>query len=137
MTTSCPAGVLLYADESVRNAEDVVALSPYVHGVNLKMEKAGGIRALLCAAVKARELGLRIWLGCMVGSALNSTATAHLLAWAGSCDLDGALLVDEAGGGPAEFHMRGGFRWGAGGAVLLPTEPGHGVSVRVAEDDGP
>jgi hypothetical protein len=34
-------GVLLFADESVSTADDVAQLVPYVHGVNIKLEKAG------------------------------------------------------------------------------------------------
>ena len=46
----------------------------YVHGVNVKMEKAGGIRGALKAIDKARELGLQVWVGVMVASSLNSNA---------------------------------------------------------------
>lgn len=45
-----------------------------MHGVNVKMEKAGGIRGALIAANKAHELGLQVWIGVMVGSSLNSNA---------------------------------------------------------------
>jgi L-alanine-DL-glutamate epimerase-like enolase superfamily enzyme len=40
----------------------------------VKMEKAGGIRGALLAIDKARELGLRVWIGVMVASSLNSNA---------------------------------------------------------------
>lgn len=50
----------------------------------------------LAALCTAKAAGMRTWLGCMVGSALNSLATAHLLGLAPAADLDGALLVEAA-----------------------------------------
>ena len=41
----------------------------------------------------------------MVGSALNSTASAHMLPLATHCDLDGDLLVRSDG------SLAGGFQW--------------------------
>ncbi len=32
---------------SVKTAEDVSLLAPFCHGVNIKMEKAGGFRAII------------------------------------------------------------------------------------------
>lgn len=100
-------GVLVFADESVRFAEDIPPLVSVCSGVNLKLEKAGGIRGLIRAAQCARLCGLRVWIGCMVGSSLNSTISAHVLFLSDTaCDLDGALLVQSDG-----ERFRGGFRW--------------------------
>eukprot|EP00898_Chlorokybus_atmophyticus_P002366 jgi/Chlat1/312/Chrsp1S03065 len=100
------AGVLVIADESMRTAADVFALAPVVHGVNIKLEKAGGYRAALAAIDAARGADLRVWIGVMVGSVVNSTAAAQLLPLADYCDLDGSLLVTEDS---QEFE--GGFIW--------------------------
>uniref|UniRef100_A0A7S1C617 Enolase C-terminal domain-containing protein n=1 Tax=Bicosoecida sp. CB-2014 TaxID=1486930 RepID=A0A7S1C617_9STRA len=112
-------GVLVYADESVRHSADVdeLARAGIVHGVNVKMEKAGGFRGALQTLDAAKRCHLKCWLGCMVGSSLNSNATAHLVALAEHADLDGALLVD-----PECEPVSGGFTWGKGtGAILLPA----------------
>jgi hypothetical protein len=45
------------------------------------------------AITAAQKVGLTIWLGTMVGSRLNSDATAHLMPLASNGDLDGSLLV--------------------------------------------
>ena len=108
-------GILLFADESMRTAADVSLLAPYVDGVNIKLEKCGGLRGALLAVEAARSHDLRVWLGCMVGSALNSTATAHLSSLACCSDLDGALLVT-----PASQVFSGGFRYTPQGGILLP-----------------
>lgn len=72
------AGVLVYADESVCTAAEVLLLRPYVHGVNIKLEKAGGIRGALLAIEAARREGLLVWIGSMVGSLLSSSIPAHI-----------------------------------------------------------
>ena len=89
------AGVDIYADESVCTAEDVALLAPYVHGVNVKMDKAGGFRGAVSALHAAKQLGLKTWVGMMVGSKLASTAASHLLPLAVAADLDGAPLVTD------------------------------------------
>ena len=89
------AGVDVYADESVCSVEDVALLAPYVHGVNVKMDKAGGYRGAVCALHEAKSLGLKTWVGMMVGSKLASTAASHLLPLADAADLDGAPLVTD------------------------------------------
>jgi hypothetical protein len=59
----------------------------------------------------------------MVGSALNSATTAHLLPLCVACDLDGALLVRA----DAQWFA-GGFDWQAD-AIALTQAPGIGCAV--------
>jgi L-alanine-DL-glutamate epimerase-like enolase superfamily enzyme len=95
--TQCESvGVSIYADESVCTVDDVPLLAPFVHGVNVKMDKAGGFRGAVSALHAARQLGLKTWVGMMVGSKLASTAASHLLPLAVSADLDGSPLVTDA-----------------------------------------
>lgn len=89
------------ADESFHTAADVerVARAGY-HAVNVKLDKAGGIRAALEAARAASRAGLAIVVGCMVSSSL-SIAPAWLLVKAlreegvdvPFVDLDGATFL--------------------------------------------
>lgn len=50
---------------SVGDKHDVAALAPLVHGINIKLEKAGGIRAGLQTMVVARshQPPLKVWIG--------------------------------------------------------------------------
>ena len=113
-------GFRIFADESMRTAEDVPRLLGLVDGVNIKMEKCGGYRGGLRAAYAARNAGLDLWIGCMVGSSLNSGGAAELVALPGvvGCDLDGAALVTED-----SKVVSGGFKFIAGGHISI-AQPG-------------
>ena len=102
-------GILLFADESVSTHEDVLALEPYIHGCNIKLEKAGGFRGAVRAMHAAASMGCKVWSGCMVGSVLNSSAAAHLLSLVSpdaGVDLDGSLLVT-----PSSSLFKGGIKF--------------------------
>lgn len=101
-------GLQIYADESICTVHDLVALRSLLHGINVKLEKAGGYRGALALLHAASTAGVATWLGCMVGSSLNSTQAAHLLPHAvPDCwgDLDGALLTRNE-----SDRFRGGMR---------------------------
>eukprot|EP01111_Echinosteliopsis_oligospora_P016324 TRINITY_DN6734_c0_g1_i1.p1 TRINITY_DN6734_c0_g1~~TRINITY_DN6734_c0_g1_i1.p1 ORF type:complete len:430 (-),score=69.52 TRINITY_DN6734_c0_g1_i1:84-1373(-) len=121
------AGIPIIADETCSDVTDVIALEPYVHGVNLKLEKAGGIRAALIAADQALALGLKVWIGVMVGSCLNSNAAASLVCTVSNFggDLDGGLLVRED-----SQKFTGGFEWMKDGTVKMRGGCGVGVDAK-------
>ncbi len=93
------------------------ALAPIMHGCNIKLEKAGGIRRALSVTLAARQLGQRVWIGSMVGSSLNSNAAAALLVLAddGFGDVDGGLLVTEEC-----QRLAGGFQWVPAKGLVFP-----------------
>jgi L-alanine-DL-glutamate epimerase-like enolase superfamily enzyme len=123
------SNVYLFADESVSTGKHIPHIKEYVHGVNIKLEKAGGIRGALTAISVAREHDLRVWLGCMVSSRLSCTCSAHLLALSDiGGDLDGDLLVQEE-----SQLFNGGFIWSTQdrnemGRVVL-SGSGNGISL--------
>ncbi|QDZ20803.1 enolase [Chloropicon primus] len=87
-------GISVYADESMRTSGDVKDLSPFCHGVNIKLEKTGGYREAVRAWRECQAGGLTVWLGCMVGTALNCNVIVEILSMSdGSVDLDGFLLT--------------------------------------------
>mmetsp|Transcript_12934 Transcript_12934/g.32681 ORF Transcript_12934/g.32681 Transcript_12934/m.32681 type:complete len:442 (-) Transcript_12934:108-1433(-) len=88
-------GIQIYADESMRTSRDVALLAPYCHGVNIKLEKCGGYREAVRAQALCAATGLNVWLGCMVGTALNCNAIVEILPLCNSAaDMDGFLLVN-------------------------------------------
>eukprot|EP00708_Paratrimastix_pyriformis_P003356 GAFH01002130.1.p1 GENE.GAFH01002130.1~~GAFH01002130.1.p1 ORF type:complete len:405 (-),score=87.75 GAFH01002130.1:28-1242(-) len=116
-------GFQLFADESVVVASDVELLAPYVDGVNIKLDKAGGLREARRAIAAARSKGLRVWIGMMVGSVVACANAGAVLPLADYGDLDGGLLVDEA-----SQRFTGGFRWCENGYVEQNLAlPGYGL----------
>jgi L-alanine-DL-glutamate epimerase-like enolase superfamily enzyme len=121
------AKIYIFGDESVSTAQHVPRIKPFVHGVNVKLEKAGGVRGALKAILSAKENGLKVWLGSMVSSSLSCTCFAHLMSFAEiGGDLDGGLLVDDN-----SQILTGNFSWStpnqAHGVISLPNSKGIGL----------
>ena len=85
--------VLVCADESAHDIAGLPALQGKYDAINIKLDKTGGLTAGLALRRAAEKLGLKIMVGCMVGTSL-SMAPAHLLAQSAEfVDLDGPLLL--------------------------------------------
>lgn len=113
--------VPVVADESVQTMADVERLAAVgVQGVNLKLMKIGGLAPGLKMLNRARDLGMRIMLGCMVETSLGVTAMAHLSGLAEWLDLDAPLLI---GNDPFD-----GVRYNERARISLPERPGIGVT---------
>jgi L-Ala-D/L-Glu epimerase len=85
----------IFVDESCKRPADVVKLHGLVDGINIKLNKCGGMREALRMIALARGLNMQVMLGCFVSSSLAiapALAIASLADWA---DLDGALLLAE------------------------------------------
>jgi L-alanine-DL-glutamate epimerase-like enolase superfamily enzyme len=122
--------VPVVADESVQSLGDVERLAAAgVRGVNLKLMKIGGLGPCLAMLRCARELGMRVMLGCMIETSLGVTAMAHLAGLADWLDLDAPLLIanDPFEGLCYDQHAR----------IQVPQRPGIGVSAIEQRDRGP
>ncbi len=111
----------LVTDEDSRDATDLPALRGCVDGINIKLVKCGGLRAGLAMIHTARALGFKIMLGCMVESAILTTAAAHLSPLVDWADLDGPFLTREDPFAGVTY---------AHGKLVLPDAPGLGVRER-------
>jgi L-alanine-DL-glutamate epimerase-like enolase superfamily enzyme len=85
--------VPIVADESCVRPADVTKVASGVDGINIKLEKCGGIREAMKMIRVARGLGLKIMIGCMIESSLGIAAAAQLAPLADWLDLDGHLLL--------------------------------------------
>jgi L-alanine-DL-glutamate epimerase-like enolase superfamily enzyme len=83
----------LFADEACLRASSIPGLVGTCHGVNVKLDKAGGLREALRMVHTARACGLKVMLGCMISSSASTTAAAHLSPLVDFADLDGHLLI--------------------------------------------
>lgn len=118
--------VPVVADESVQTLADVERLAEVgVQGINLKLMKVGGLAPGLRMLQRARALGLRIMLGCMVETSLGVTAMAHLSGLAEWLDLDAPLLI---GNDPFD-----GVQIDEEARLSLPERPGIGAVLRDSE----
>ena len=85
----------LFADESCVAEQDVLHCHKHFHGINIKLTKCSGITPARRMIEKARELDMRIMLGCMNETTVGSAAIAHLAPLADFIDMDGPLLLKD------------------------------------------
>jgi L-alanine-DL-glutamate epimerase-like enolase superfamily enzyme len=109
----------IIADEACQRASDIPRLKECFDGVNVKLDKSGGILEAFRWIAMARSLGMRTMLGCMISSSVSVTAAAHLSPLVDYADLDGNLLIanDPFRGVTVEK-----------GKLILPRGPGLGLT---------
>lgn len=83
----------LYADESCVFEADVAKCKGHFHGINIKLTKCSGITPARRMIRQARELGLKVMLGCMNESSIGTAAMIHLAPLLDHLDADGPLLL--------------------------------------------
>jgi L-Ala-D/L-Glu epimerase len=88
-----PRPIPVCADESCRVAADLDALAGKYDAVNVKLDKAGGLTEAAALVKTAKLRGLRIMVGCMVGTSLAMAPALILAGEADFVDLDGPLLL--------------------------------------------
>ncbi len=109
----------IIADEVCGRAADIPKLKDAYDGVNIKLDKSGGIQEALRMIHLAKSLGMKTMLGCMISSSVTVTAAAHLSPLVDYADLDGNLLIAND-----PFH---GVRV-ENGKLILPSGPGLGLT---------
>lgn len=83
----------IMADESAVFETDLPMLAGVVDGVVVKLAKCGGIGPALRMIRRARALGMKVMLGCMVESSVGVAAAAMVASEVDWLDLDGSLLL--------------------------------------------
>ena len=83
------------ADESCIVESDVPRCQGHFHGINIKLCKCGGLTPARRMIERARQLGLKVMVGCMTESTVGISAIAQLLPSLDYVDMDGALLLRE------------------------------------------
>ena len=83
----------IMADESCIQETDVAACHGFFHGVNIKLTKCGGLTPARRMIQTARELDLKVMVGCMTESTVGISAIAQLLPLLDYVDMDGAALL--------------------------------------------
>ena len=83
----------IFADEACTDITMIPRLTEAYDGINVKLDKSGGILEALRWIEVARAVKMKVMLGCMVSSSCSVTAAAHLSPLVDYADLDGNLLV--------------------------------------------
>ena len=108
------------ADEACTDASLIPHLKEAYDGVNVKLDKSGGVMEAYRWIKFARAMNMKVMLGCMVSSSCTVTAAAHLSPLVDYPDLDGNLLISND---PYEgVKVRN-------GKLILPSGPGLGLKV--------
>jgi L-Ala-D/L-Glu epimerase len=97
----------IIADESCQSLADIEICARYYDGINIKLDKAGGLTESLAMARSAEARGLKIMIGCMLSTSLGIAPAFLVAQGAGWVDLDGpALLAEDREDG---FRFEGGL----------------------------
>jgi L-Ala-D/L-Glu epimerase len=108
----------IIADEACTDAAMIPKLTEAYDGINVKLDKSGGVLEALRWIEMARALKLKVMIGCMVSSSCTVTAAAHLASLVDYVDLDGNLLVANDPWAGVRVEK---------GRLLLPNRPGLGL----------
>ena len=113
----------LMADESCIVEADVEKCKGHFHGINIKLTKCGGLTPARRMIKKARDLGLKVMVGCMTESTVGISAVAQLLPELDYVDMDGAMLL--------KHDIASGVTILDNGDVVFPTLSGTGVTLNI------
>ncbi len=86
----------IVADEAAVRLADVDRLAGACDGINVKLQKCGGVAEARDMIARAHELGLKVMLGCRAAeTSVGIAAAAHLAPAVEWADLDGNLLITD------------------------------------------
>jgi L-alanine-DL-glutamate epimerase-like enolase superfamily enzyme len=114
------SAIPVLADEDCQVIDDVVACHELYHGINVKLCKCGGLSPALTMLHKARELGMKTMVGCMIESSIGISGAAQLLPLLDFADLDGASLLSHDPAAGVKI---------VNGKIEKPHLPGTGASL--------
>jgi L-alanine-DL-glutamate epimerase-like enolase superfamily enzyme len=123
-TVRAASAIPVIADEHCQTADDVAHWTGWVDGINVKLQKCGGITPAFDMIRRAKDEGLRVMLGCMIESSVAIAAALQLAPLVDYVDLDSHLYLANDPYEGVEL---------AGGELVLSGEPGLGVHARARE----
>lgn len=84
---------IIMADESIEETDNLEELVTMFHAVNIKLMKSGSLIKSRDFLIKAKSLGLKTMIGCMIESGLGISYALELSELVDFADLDGFLLI--------------------------------------------
>ena len=110
----------LYADESCVFEADVEKCHQHFHGINIKLTKCSGITPARRMITKARQMDMKVMVGCMNESSVGTAAIAQLAPMLDLVDMDGPLLLSEDIAAGVSFDN---------GKIIYTNMPGLGIDI--------
>ncbi|MDB4331865.1 dipeptide epimerase [bacterium] len=108
------------ADESCQVPSDVQRCFNCFHGVNIKLVKCGGMTPAIAMIQNAKDLGMKVMIGCMTESSVGISAIAQLLPLLDYVDIDGAnLLAGDIAQGVRVINGRCEFSSASGNGLVM------------------
>ena len=84
----------LVADESCLTESDVARCHGRFHGINIKLTKCGGLTPARRMIAEAKQIGMKVMVGCMTESSVGISAIAQLTPLLDYVDMDGTMLIE-------------------------------------------
>jgi len=119
LTARSPVPII--GDEAVQRLPDVANAKGVYHGINLKLMKSAGMYEAQRMIARAKELGLKVLIGCMSETSCATLAAAALAPQCDWADLDGPFLTSNNPFKDPEF---------ADGKYVLSDDAGLGLKLR-------
>ncbi|MDH5367266.1 MAG: dipeptide epimerase [Cyclobacteriaceae bacterium] len=108
----------LFADESCVTEDSIEKCQNHFHGVNIKLMKCGGLTPARRMIKKAKDLDMKVMIGCMTESSVGISAISQLLPEIDEVDMDGSSLLEkDIAKGPSLVN----------GKIIMSKENGTGV----------
>ncbi len=111
--------VAIVGDEAVQRLADVDHAAGVYHGINMKLMKSAGMYEGYRMIRRAKELGLKVLIGCMSETSCATLAGASLAPFCDWADLDGPFLTRNNPFADPEFRD---------GKWILSDQPGLGLT---------
>ncbi|WP_207535835.1 dipeptide epimerase [Desertivirga arenae] len=118
LTERSPIPIL--ADEAIQRLKDIEIIKDAYHGINVKLMKSAGMHEAFKIISRARELNMKVLIGCMSETSIATLAGAALAPLCDWADLDGPFLTSNN-----PFNMPA-FQ---NGSWILPPSPGLGLTI--------
>lgn len=113
------AKIPIIADESIESLYDIATVATAYDGINIKLQKNGGLLKARKLIYAARAHKMKIMLGCMIETSVGITAATQLSALVDWNDLDGNVLISND---PFKGALNN------NGKLTLNDNPGLGVT---------
>jgi L-alanine-DL-glutamate epimerase-like enolase superfamily enzyme len=91
ITERSPIPIL--ADEAVQRLSDIEHIKGAYHGINVKLMKSAGLHEAHLMIKRARELNMKVLIGCMSETSVATLAGISLASLCDWADLDGPFLT--------------------------------------------